>query len=261
VNNIFHRQKSQKGFTIIELLIIVVVLGILLAIVLPRMGTSKEQAKLVSCRSNLRNLQSALAFFYAKEDSYPDDLNALDVPGKMKLCPTGGTYIYTIENGSYKIECRLHGLIAQEDGIEAASGGGELPDYPLWDPAASYRRGEYIIYNGRVFQARYYAGPNQVPGELTSPWQEITDEWRNFNVYRGDDIVIYEGRQFKARNWTQNEKPGLLESPWQELTDQWRGFNVYEAGDEVFYRGQKYRAKWWSQNSQPGSSDAWELIH
>lgn len=258
-------KKSQRGLTLVELVIIIVVLGILAAIVLSRLGTSKEQAKLASCKSNLRNFQTALAGYYVQQGEYPVSINDLDVPAKLKLCPSQGTYSYLLESGAYRLECKKHGLLLTEDGIETLKGGeeedNELPDYPNWNTNTSYRKNEYVIYHGRVFQARYYAGPSQVPGEIDSPWQEITDQWRNFNIYDKGDIVIYNDKKFQARYWTQNSEPGLMESPWQEITDQWRTFNIYRAGDEVFYNGKKYRAKHHSQNSQPDSSDAWELIH
>lgn len=135
-----------------------------------------------------------------------------------------------------------------------------LSDYPLWDDSSTYNGGDLVIYDGKVFQARYYVGANQIPGSLDSPWQEITHEWRHFNVYHGDDSIIYDGREFIARNWTRNEQPGLLDSPWQEITDQWRAFNVYTAGDEVWHNGQKYSAKWYTKNAEPGVSSAWEPI-
>lgn len=62
--------------------------------------------------------------------------------------------------------------------------GEELPDYPVWSPeVAYYDYGTYVLHLGRVFWARQYVSKNVEPGLITSPWQEITNEYRNFNVY------------------------------------------------------------------------------
>ena len=98
---------------------------------------------------------------------------------------------------------------------------------------------------------------------MDSPWQEITDEWRDFNEYKQGDIVVYEGKQYQAWNWTKDNTPGTVGSPWQQIgTDQWVASNKYAGGDSVFYNGKQYRAKWYVDPGEdpPGSSDAWELI-
>lgn len=95
-----------------------------------------------------------------------------------------------------------------------------LPDYPLWSPSQSYPiANTYVIYNGKVFFNWYYASEGQTPGTLYNPWQEVTDQWRNFNRYYKDDIVFYNSRKFKAMWYTQNQEPGLLYGPWQEITE------------------------------------------
>ena len=271
---IFSYQKTKNGFTLIELMVVVLVIAILATILLPRLSKARAQAEFASCKSTLRSLQTELAKHFALNGQYPINLKDLDAPAKLQVCPGDGSYSYHLDHGSFKVECNKHGFLLTEDGIEVFDnfepsdpGSGSAPgsdpdpgDYPVWNSNRSYRGGEYVVYDGRLFRARYYASPGQVPGMLGSPWQEITDEWRNFNVYEEGDTVIYNGRTFQARHWTQNQEPGLLSSPWQELTDEWRFFNVYREGDEVFYNGKKYRAKYYSQNEQPDSSDAWELV-
>lgn len=82
-----------------------------------------------------------------------------------------------------------------------------LPNYPLWDATKSYPAGSYVIYNGAVYYARHYVSKDIVPGTMNSPWQEITDEWRPFNVYEKGDIVIYNGVRYQAKWWTSGDPP------------------------------------------------------
>lgn len=138
---------------------------------------------------------------------------------------------------------------------------GPLPDYPAWSPSQSYPANNYVIYDNRAFYNRYYANPGQVPGVVGNPWQEITRQWRNFNVYDSNELVCYNGSTFEARYWSHNQQPGLLDSPWQEITSEWRFFNEYQEGDIVLYDGKQFQARNWNKNEQPGllSSDWQEL--
>ncbi len=62
---------SNKGFTLIELMIVVVILGILSAIAIPKFRDVSESAKLASCRSNLRTIAGALQLYLAEHNQYP----------------------------------------------------------------------------------------------------------------------------------------------------------------------------------------------
>ncbi|GAB6155362.1 hypothetical protein JCM17380_41130 [Desulfosporosinus burensis] len=137
-----------------------------------------------------------------------------------------------------------------------------LPDYPLWVAQVYSTSGTYVIYNGRVFYNIWYAHASDVPGaSIGGPWQELTKQWRNFNVYHTNDIVCYNGKKFQARNNSTNQQPGLVSSPWQELTNQWRDFNVYNTGDIVIYNSKQFRARNYSNNQQPGLlSSPWQEL-
>ncbi|NLK17627.1 MAG: hypothetical protein GX304_03770 [Clostridiales bacterium] len=151
----------------------------------------------------------------------------------------------------------------QEEPEEPGEDPGEepLPDYPLWESNKAYQQGSYVIHNGRVFYARYYAKAGDEPGIVGHPWQEVTDEWRPYNLYEEGDEVIYNGRRFRARYYTVNEEPGLLTSPWQEITDEWRPFNVYEKDDVVIHNGSQFYARQDTKNQEPGLiSSPWQEI-
>src|SRR5262245_46979637 len=63
----FLETKNQSGFTLIELVIIIVVLGILAAVAIPRYLDITAQAKLSSCKGALGGLRSGVSIFYANQ--------------------------------------------------------------------------------------------------------------------------------------------------------------------------------------------------
>jgi len=57
--------KNRKGFTLIELVIIIVVLGILAAVAIPKYQDITGEAKEAACRGALGSLRSGITIFYA----------------------------------------------------------------------------------------------------------------------------------------------------------------------------------------------------
>lgn len=116
----------KKGFTLIELMIVVVIIGILAAIAIPKFSSVKDQAEQVACRSNLRSLGSAEAMYYGTYNVYGTvaELNDSDIMGNASAitCPTSdlGYATTTATSTTYIIACGIiipttHGSI--EDGI------------------------------------------------------------------------------------------------------------------------------------------------
>ena len=58
---------GERGFTLIELVIIIVVLGILAAVAIPKYQDIADEARESSCKASLGGLRSGVAIWYAKE--------------------------------------------------------------------------------------------------------------------------------------------------------------------------------------------------
>ena len=69
---------ARKGFTLIELLLVVVVIGILVAIAIPKFAKAKEDAYVVTMKSDLRRLLVAEEAYFAEALTYSTDKAALD---------------------------------------------------------------------------------------------------------------------------------------------------------------------------------------
>jgi uncharacterized protein (TIGR02145 family)/prepilin-type N-terminal cleavage/methylation domain-containing protein len=72
----------KAGFTIVELLVVIVVIGILAAVTLVSYNGISQRAKVASIQAELTNASKKLAMYYTENSVYPDDL---DTSG----CPTG----------------------------------------------------------------------------------------------------------------------------------------------------------------------------
>jgi len=63
--------RFQKGFTLVELLIVVIILAILAAIVVPQFASSTDDAKISSLDTSLANVRAALDLYYQQHGEYP----------------------------------------------------------------------------------------------------------------------------------------------------------------------------------------------
>jgi general secretion pathway protein G len=64
---------AKKGFTLVEILIVVIILGILAAIVIPQFTQASTEAKISNIRTNLQTIRSQLLLYRMQHDSevYP----------------------------------------------------------------------------------------------------------------------------------------------------------------------------------------------
>ena len=70
-------QREEKGFTLIELVIVLAIIGILLAIGIPVYNNAMIGAAQKAHDTNLRTIDSAVQQYFIVEDAYPADIDAL----------------------------------------------------------------------------------------------------------------------------------------------------------------------------------------
>ena len=63
--------KHNKGFTLVELLVVLAIISLLLTIALPRYFSSVDKSKEVALRENLQVLRSGIDKYYADKGEYP----------------------------------------------------------------------------------------------------------------------------------------------------------------------------------------------
>jgi len=88
---------KRKGFTLVEILLVIVIIGILGAIVIPRIMYSKTKAQKAACDANVAALNAQIELYHMQEGSWPtaladlvaesdknDDESYID---KVPICP------------------------------------------------------------------------------------------------------------------------------------------------------------------------------
>ena len=93
------RTDKRSGFSLLELLAVVTILGIIALVVIPRISASSTTAKENSCFQNKSEVNSAVERYFFTNGSLPADLNALNTatyfPDGIPSCPVSNT-AYTL---------------------------------------------------------------------------------------------------------------------------------------------------------------------
>ena len=111
-----HLKKNSHGFTLIEIMVVVVILGILAATIIPQfMGTTND-AKVSAAKAQIAELESALERLYVHMDRYPtpdEGLKALvETPAGDETKKWRGPYIKQLRNDPWgnEYQYRVPGL-------------------------------------------------------------------------------------------------------------------------------------------------------
>ena len=123
------RSHSRSGFTLIEVLLVVVIIGILAAIVVPRLGGRTKEAQISATKSSVASISLALDVYEVDNGTYPASLQSLLTKGseqnwrgpylkkaEMPLDPWGHEFVYTFKDNGYEIKSY---------GPNGAAGGGD----------------------------------------------------------------------------------------------------------------------------------------
>lgn len=113
---------NKKGFSLVELMIVVVIMGILIAVAIPLYGAITANSKNKTCATNIDNIQANVRNYYLGHSvtaQSPVDVKAMFDDGKMPECPWEETegadsdqddYDITVEEGGKStVVCTVDG--------------------------------------------------------------------------------------------------------------------------------------------------------
>jgi len=140
---------GERGFTLIELMVVLVILGILAGLIMPRIIGRPEEARRMKARIQIKNIEQALKLFYIDNGFYPTTEQGLPAlveksetepaprnwreggyldKGKIPKDPWGNPYLYLspgMNNKDYDIES--YGADGEDDGE------GKYADVESWN--------------------------------------------------------------------------------------------------------------------------------
>lgn len=110
------KRLNRKGFTLVEIMIVVAIIGLLAAIAIPNFLAARTTAQANACQSNMRTLQGALEMALINGDITTGNsllaaaLTTAVTPymRKAAVCPTAGAYTTTAAG---LITCSNHGVL------------------------------------------------------------------------------------------------------------------------------------------------------
>ncbi|MCS6772408.1 MAG: type II secretion system major pseudopilin GspG [Kiritimatiellae bacterium] len=135
------RSASRAGFTLIEVLLVVVIIGILVGVAVPRLGGRVRQSQISAARAGIENISTALRLYELDMGTFPNSLQALiQNPGGaggqwrgpylekgMPKDPWGNDYVYVYPGNNNPGSFDLKSL--GPDGVDSAD------DITNWDTA------------------------------------------------------------------------------------------------------------------------------
>ncbi len=109
--------RQRGGFTLIEVLLVVVIIGILAAVVVPRLGGRGKEAQISAAKSSIAAISLALDVYEVDNGAYPASLQALITKGneqnwrgpylkkgEIPLDPWGREFVYALKENWYEIK-------------------------------------------------------------------------------------------------------------------------------------------------------------
>ncbi len=78
LNSDMARRRLQAGFTLIEVMVVVIILGILAAMVVPNFMQHPEEARITKAKADIQALEQAMEMYKLHNFSYPDTEQGLD---------------------------------------------------------------------------------------------------------------------------------------------------------------------------------------
>ena len=111
------RNSSHSGFSLVEVLLIIAVIGLLLGIALPNQLRAGREANGFHCIANLEDIHSAIQKWSAERDGQnPDAKVTMEdiksyLPRENIQCPSGGHYILTTADEAPKCSVDGHALL------------------------------------------------------------------------------------------------------------------------------------------------------
>ena len=101
--------KNRRGFSLVELLAVVLVLAVLAAVAIPLYTSQRKSAAGRSCKANITAIAAACSGYALRNNAYPAALASLvgaaEGMTEIPKCPLGQSYTYSVAAGVATLTC------------------------------------------------------------------------------------------------------------------------------------------------------------
>lgn len=139
MTGIARRMRARRGFTMVELLVVIIIISVLVAIALPRYFAAIYAGRVRSCQANMKIINTAVQAYFAQNREWPDEVTDMLPPDDVtQTTPVGLRGGQLTENPMCPFDDATppaeHPYILLDvltDGTTGPAGGGGAPGNPV----------------------------------------------------------------------------------------------------------------------------------
>lgn len=133
--------RIRRGFTLVELLVVIGIIAVLIGILLPALNAAREQAKTAQCLANLRSIGQGMA-------SYSSDYKGAVIPSLIQRTNAGGSPQAVRGEENWATLMVARGYVKQADQLSLFGKSGSPPGEDAWQNDGSAGNTVFRCPNG-----------------------------------------------------------------------------------------------------------------